>query len=704
MRSGRHFMWLGVVVCVLLTTLVLTGGCETTSRRTPSAGIPGSVGRWEAMAGPAARDTSAPAAGRSVGAAIAGEELWVIAKAAPDPSRRQEDRPGSGMLMAKEGDKLVPVPLKHTDVQAQVAAYLSSTTVRQQFHNPYNGKIEAVYVFPLPETAAINEFVMSIGDRRIRGVIGERQEAEKIYQEAKSQGYVASLLTQERPNIFTQSVANIEPGKQIDVEITYYHAMSYVDGWYEWSFPMVVGPRYNPAGSTGGVGAVERGAVGASGQKTEVQYLAPGERSGHDVSLSVKVNAGVKLEAIECKTHQVSIERIGEQAAAVAIVPADRVPNKDFVLRFRVAGDQIKTGVLTHHAPAGGGYFSVMLFPPADLANLEQEPVEMVFLVDVSGSMSGNPIGQCKDAMQYALGKMRPGDTFQVITFANGSRSLFDRARPVDKSSIAKARRFIDDASAGGGTEMMTGIQAAFDAPADPQRQRIVAMMTDGYVGNEDQILQAIHDKLRGARMFSFGVGGSPNRYLMEGAARVGRGAVTYLNPRDDGAKVMQAYFDRVSRPALTDLRLDFGSEARQSDLYPSRMPDLFVGRPVIVTGRFAGTLPDAIRITGKAGGRTVTLLAPVQGRTADHPAVAAVWARHRITDLTDQIVYQSSQVEWLTQQIKQTALSHNLMSQFTAFVAVDSSRVTEGDHGTTVGVPVPVPEGVKYETTVLEK
>jgi Ca-activated chloride channel family protein len=233
------------------------------------------------------------------------------------------------------------MPLKHTDVCASVSGYIGSVEVVQRFHNPYSSKIEAVYVFPLPHNAAVNEFIITIGERRIRGIIRERQEAEQIYQEAKRQGYVASLLTEERPNVFTQSVANIEPGREIDVTIKYLHTLDYHDGWYEFVFPMVVGPRFNPPGMTTGIGAAPRGGAGASGQKIEVQYLKPDERSGHDISLRVDVDVGMVIEEFQCRTHDVTQESPSRERLTVALQPHDRVPNRDFVLRYRVAGERI---------------------------------------------------------------------------------------------------------------------------------------------------------------------------------------------------------------------------------------------------------------------------------------------------------------------------------------------------------------------------
>lgn len=280
-----------------------------------------------------------------------GEELWVIAKGSDQAAPANEEKPpGCGALMAKLPDveKEVPVPLKHTAVVGNIDGYIANVDVTQQFHNPYNSKIEAVYVFPLPDNAAVSEFVMTVGERKIRGIIREREEAEEIYNNARAQGHVASLLTQERPNIFTQKVANIEPGKQIDINIRYFSTLQYDDGAYEFVFPRVVGPRYNPSATTDGIGTVGRGHQGTSGQSTEVQYLTPGDRSGHDVSLSLNISAGVSIESVRSINHDVAVNDLTETERSVTLSAADSIPNKDFVLRYQVAGDKIKTAMMTH--------------------------------------------------------------------------------------------------------------------------------------------------------------------------------------------------------------------------------------------------------------------------------------------------------------------------------------------------------------------
>lgn len=629
------------------------------------------------------------------------EELWIISRPSQRQAADRDDFPGSGTLMTRWEDREVPVPLKHTDVRASIDGFIATVKVVQQFHNPFATKIEAVYLFPLPDNAAVNEFIMTLGERRIRGVIRERQEAEKLYDEAKRQGYVASLLTQERPNVFTQSVANIEPGREIDVTIKYFHTLTYADGWFEFIFPMVVGPRFNPPGSTSGVGAVGRGHQGLSGQKTEVTYLRPHERNGHDIAVAVEINTDAGVEEVACTSHDVTQAHRGAACTAVALSPRDSIPNKDFVLRYRVAGERVKSHLLTHRDERGG-FFTLMLYPPRGLQALGRNPLELVFVLDCSGSMSGRPLEQAKAAVERALRLLEPGDSFQLINFSISASQLGYRPLEATPANVERARRHLRALQSEGGTMMIEGVKAALDFPHDPQRLRFVCFLTDGYIGNETDILRAVHERLADARIFSFGVGSSPNRFLLDRMAKLGRGAVAYLGHNDDAGQVMDDFFARISHPALTDVKIDWG-DLEVSDVFPRRVPDLFVGRPVILAGRFQRDGRKTLRISGRVGRDRVELPLAVNlgGPDETREAFPSVWARLKIADLADQAIY--SRNPFLRGQIRQLALDYSLLSAYTAFVAVDSSTRTAGRTGTTVPVPVPVPEGVKYGTTVGE-
>jgi len=711
----RRSMLLCLILLPCMAVMVLLPGCA----KSPSSvtGLPGSAVKGVSVSPSFAGE---PRSGRALGFdwylgnrllttsdfRLAGlpsssEDLWILARGCDGSVAPSDEAPGSGALMAKIEEKQVPMPLKHTDVRATVSGYIGAVEVTQQFLNPYSSKIEAVYVFPLPHNAAVNEFVMTIGERRIRGIIRERQEAEQIYQEAKRQGYVASLLTQARPNVFTQSVANIEPGKEIDVNIKYFHTLDYDDGWYEFVFPMVVGPRFNPPGLTSGVGAVARGATGLSGQSTEVHYLRPNERTGHDISLKVEVDAGVPIEEFECKTHQVASEAVSPAHLTVSLNPADSLPNKDFVLRYRVAGQRIKSSLLTHRDERGG-YFTLMLYPPEELGVLKRQPLELVFVLDCSGSMSGRPIQQAKAAVQRGLRLLQPGDSFQLISFSINASRLGDTPLEATPENVQEGLQYLSTLQGEGGTMMIEGIKAALDFPHDPQRFRFVCFLTDGYIGNETEILGEIHRRLGASRIFSFGIGSSVNRYLLDHMAKAGRGAVAYLGPKDGASQIMEDFFARISHPALTDLQIDWGG-LHVTEVFPCTVPDLFVGRPVILTGRFAGNQDTTIRVTGNVGDQPMQVAIPATlAEAATHKGLPSIWARMKIAALADQSTYAPNAK--LPGQIKQVALDYSLMSAFTAFVAVDSTRRTEGTEGTTVPIAVPVPDGVKYETTVEEE
>ena len=699
-RSSLYFK---TVVVLALTAAFLWSGCVS-YRQVATTTLPGTRASAMFVAGTSSMAANSSIAANPLASAVVSDsdELWIIARSSDSQPQPTEDSPGTGALMAEVENTEVPMPLKHTDVHASVSGYIGSVEVVQQFYNPYSGKIEAVYVFPLPHNAAVNEFIMTIGERRIRGIIRERKEAEQIYQEAKRQGYVASLLTEERPNVFRQSVANIEPGKEIDVTIRYFQTLEYADGWYEFVFPMVVGPRFNPPGMTNGVGAAARGDAGASGQRTEVQYLKPGERSGHDISLQLDVDAGVAIEEFRCATHDVTHESPSPERLTVTLKPGDGIPNRDFVLRYRVAGEKIKSDLLTYRDERGG-YFTLMLYPPKELKNLARQPLELVFVLDCSGSMSGRPIEQAKAAVERGLSLLQPGDSFQIISFSITASRLGPTPLEATPENVQRGSKYLRGLNGEGGTMMLEGIKAALDFPHDPNRLRFVCFLTDGYIGNEVEILGEIHKRLGASRIFSFGIGSAVNRYLIDYMAREGRGAVAYLGSRDDAANIMEDFFKRISHPGLTDIAIDWGG-MQVSEVFPREMPDLFVGRPVILNGRFQGESGAPIRVSGKVAGEQLQLSIPgsPDDTNATHRCLPSIWARMKISDLAAQSIYEPNAT--VPEQIKQVALNYGLMSEFTAFVAVDSTRQTEGAEGTTVPVAVPVPEGVKYDTTVPEK
>ncbi len=660
------------------------------------------LGIIEDEAGSTAKQVGSGLAAQSKADQFMEDELWIIEKAETGSTAKPADTPTQGELRVKQGNVEIPLPLKHTAVKAHISGFVASVDVTQEYHNPYDVKIEAVYVFPLPQSAAVSDFVMVIGERRIRGMVREREEAERLYAEARRQGYRAALLTQERPNIFTQKVANIEPGKQIDVKITYFHPLTYYDGDYEFVFPMVVGPRFNPAGSQNGIGALPCGKHGASGQAVEVEYLKPGERSGHDIALQVDIDAGVPVEKVYSRSHMIAYKKQDNANLLVRLKKNDAIPNKDFVLRYRVAGEQLKTAMMVQRGEKENT-FALIMHPPAEMRNLPRMPREMVFVLDCSGSMSGWPMDKAKRAMARCLRNLDCDDTFQIIRFSDNSSSFGPRPVPATHEHVEKALDYVSKLHGSGGTMMIEGIKAALDFPHSEGRLRVVSFMTDGYIGNENEILAAIHQRLGAARIFSFGVGNSVNRYLLDRMAWVGKGAVAYLGLNESSSDKVDLFYDRIAHPALTDIEIDWGDMIVTS-IYPRKIPDLFIGRPLVVLGKFRGNGRTTVTLKGRCGKEEVhyPLEVDLSAEENRHPAIARIWARWKIKDLSNQQVHVAS--DELRDEILGTSLEYNVLCKYTAFLAIDSSAKTAGGSGISVNVPVHMPDGVRYETTVVER
>jgi Ca-activated chloride channel homolog len=613
---------------------------------------------------------------------------------------------GSLQVVDPGGAPKAVCPLKHTDVKAEISGFLSRVTVTQEFENPFKEKIEAVYTFPLPQNSAVDDMTMLVGDRTVRGKILQREQAEAVYEAAKTRGQTATLLNQERPNIFTQSVANILPGEQIKIAISYVETLNYEDGAYEFVFPMVVGPRYISGNATSAQGngfAPDTDRVPDASRITP-QPVPEGLRAGHDISIEVLLDAGVAIDGITAKTHDVDIERPDDHRARVRLKDQATIPNKDFSLRYDVAGKKISDALLTHSSDKGG-FFTLILQPPERVTAEDVTPKELVFVLDTSGSMSGFPIEKAKETMKLALDNLYPYDTFNLITFSGDEHILFPEPVPATKENLAKAQAFLESRQGGGGTEMMKAIKASMD-PSDAQDHvRIVCFMTDGYVGNDMEIIGEVQ-KHPNARVFAFGIGSSANRFLLDGMAKYGRGEVEYVTLNDDGSAAARRFHERVRSPLLTDISIDWNG-LPVTDVYPKSIPDLFSAKPVILSGRYAGNGRGVIRLKGKMSGRDFVREIPVDFATQpQHDVLATLWARTRIDDLMSQDfkgAQQGTMKEDVKQSIIQLGLSYRLMTQFTSFVAVEEMIVTDGGQARRIDVPVEVPEGVNRQAVFGE-
>ncbi|HSE19243.1 MAG TPA: VIT domain-containing protein [Pyrinomonadaceae bacterium] len=598
--------------------------------------------------------------------------------------------PGGSLQYLDKDGKPAECPLKHTEVKAQVSGFLSRVTVTQDFENTIENKIEAVYQFPLPQAAAVDDLTMLIGDRTVKGKIMRRNEAQQAYAAAKQSGKIASLLNQERPNIFTQQVANIMPGERVRIIISYVETLKYEDGSYEWSFPMVVAPRYIPAADP----QQETPAPNAD-QETDASRITPtytrlGMRAGHDISLEIDLDAGVPIVGVNSESHETEVQQINERRAVVRLKDRATIPNKDFLMTYRVAGDTINDAVLTHRSERGG-FFTLILQPPQRVAAEDVMPKELVFVLDTSGSMSGFPLVKAVETAELALDNLYPHDTFNLITFSGDTSILFPEPVPATPENLREAKRFLQGyGNGGGGTEMMKAVKAALKPTEFQNHIRIVCFMTDGQVGNDQQILSEVK-KYSNARVFAMGFGSSPNRYLLDKMAEYGRGEVDYISEAGDTSAVARRFNERIRNPLLTDISIDWFNLA-VTDVYPKRIPDLFGVKPLILSGRYNGGGKGTIRLKGKMAGQDFVRDIPVDlpETEAQHDVLATLWGRRKIDDLmTEELGAGNQDVRDRKQEeIVAVGLDFRLMTQYTSFVAIDDIVSTTPEDPIRVQLP----------------
>jgi Ca-activated chloride channel homolog len=618
-----------------------------------------------------------------------------------------------GTLRARkpDGEVIAEFPLEHTEVAAELSGYLARTVVEQRYKNPFKQAIEAVYIFPLPAMAAVNDFVMQVGPRKIVGVVRPRAEAERIYQEARARGQTASLLTQERPNIFTQSVANIEPGGRVTIKITYFERLNYEHGEYEFVFPMVVGPRYTPrkaepeAQLAGNTGTPEEWSsdtnVVPDASRISPPVLKPGQRSGHDIALTVTLDAGLPITKLTSVAHRVEIARPSPTRNVVRLASGDSIPNRDFVLRWKVAGAETQFGVLAHRDERGG-YLTLTMQPPLQPNDAQVTPREITFIMDVSGSMMGTPIEISKELVTRTLDRLRPEDLFNVVYFASGNAQLWDRARPRTPENVAEAKRFLENVSAGGGTEMLAGLRRALSSTHDPKYVQMYVFLTDGYVGDEERILSVVKNERGDARFFGFGIGSSVNRYLIDGIGENGGGVSYTVLPRDSAyaERSVSRLFDAIDSPVLVDVSIDWNGLPVE-DVYPSKLRDLFAGQTINVIARYTRPASGTAYVIGRVGARRVRYPVRVElpAEESEHAALAPAWARYKIADLSTELLSAGeSRRSALEREITDLAVEYRLVSQYTAFVAVDESRIVGDGRPLRIMQPVELPEGVSYK------
>ncbi len=567
--------------------------------------------------------------------------------------------------------------LEESAILAEVNGGLARVALTQWFANPYDQPISATYLLPLPQNAAVDRMELVCGDRHVEGIVLERAAAKDLYEEARAEGRKAALLEQERTNLFTQSIANLCPGEEVELTVEWVEPVAYEDGVYSWAMPLTVGPRYTPPW-------VE------DGGRLDTPYT----RDGHAVDLTVVIDEGIPVSGLWSDTHDIVVDDEGPWGAEVSLEAGDSIPNRDFELSWGLAGTRPLAGLVTARPdPDELGWLALTVEPPELGPEFVARPRELVFVVDQSCSMEGESYDAAKAAVARALRGMRPNDTFNLVRFSDLADTLYGPSQASTPTTRAEAAAWLETFS-GGGTEMERGLVEALDHPATPGALRLVVLLTDGFVGQDEEVLKLVKAHLGSSRIFGFGVSPSPNRALLSQLADVGRGAVIYHHPGRDVDEAVRTFEARIAHPAMTDLTVDWGG-LRVSETYPSRIPDLWAGQPIRVFARYEARGdkgPVTARVSGMVGSRRVTLDLPVDVAPPDarHQAVISAWARAKIDDLGRRYAGAT-----LRDAVTDVALDYGMVTRYTSLVAVDDEVAACGPAGVTVRVPNLSPAGL---------
>ncbi|MFT5356037.1 MAG: Ca-activated chloride channel family protein, partial [Polyangiales bacterium] len=569
------------------------------------------------------------------------------------------------------------LPQISVDVEATIDGFVARVAVTQTFENPHDHVIEAKYLFPLPDQAAVDSMEMHIGSRVVQGTIRRRAQARREYTEARESGRRAALLEQQRPNLFVQRVANIGAHEQIEVRLEYVQTLPFADGAYEFVFPISAPQRSGPS----------------DGASDDMEDDTEGEaqRRANDVAIRVHLEAGLPLTAIDSPSHGVDVNRTGELADV--ILEAGAATDHDFVLRYAIGGDLPDATVFSERAAVGpdddgspNGYFSLLIQPPdleaSDLASVSVTPREVTFVLDRSSSMRGAPMNQARAVMERVIASLDEEDSLNVLTFSDDVEGLADVPLPADSAHRAAALAMVSELHTVGSTHMVPAVQSALRARGDDEsRLRIVVLLTDGYIGNEADVLRAIASDLGDARLYALGVGSAVNRFLLDRAAEVGRGSALFASLGEDPSDVGARFAELIARPVFTDVEIDWGGLDVQ-DIYPRRTPDLFAGRPLVLHGRFNEGGSARVRIRGTLNGqrheRSLTVQLQAARGSQSAKSQATLWARAAVKDRMSRLTLRDD--SRLIEEVTRLGLRHSIVTQWTSFVAVESRQVEEAE------------------------
>ena len=628
-------------------------------------------------------------AGEARGAAQVGELA---------PMKASEAKQGALLFKSDSTGETFAAPLLHTDVAIKVSGMVARAQVKQTFRNPSDDWYEGVYVFPLPENSAVDHLRMKIGERIVEGVIRERGAAKQDYEQARRSGRRAALLEQERPNIFTSSVANIGPREDIVVEIEYQQTLRYDAGKFSLRFPMAVGVRYIP-----GSPLAERNGSGWSPDTTRVSdasritppVIHPSRGPINPVSIRVELDAGGPLASVDSPYHRVNLRSAGHRKDIVEMDSGTTPANRDFELNWTPASGSAPRAAWFTEKRGDKTYGLLMILPPNARSGGKRIPREAIYVIDTSGSMSGTSIAQAREALGLAIDGLSPEDRFNIIEFNSYARALFNEARPATRENRAEARGWVRGLRAQGGTEMALALKLALNGGEDGERVRQVVFLTDGQVGNEDELFKLIRAKLGDSRLFTVGIGSAPNGYFMTKAAEIGRGTFTYIGKVEEVREKMGALFAKLESPVLKGVKIDW-PEGAAAETWPARIPDLYAGEPVIVTAALDRAEGRA-RVSAIRGDslweQTLLLDQPTQGS-----GLGVLWARDKIGSLMD-AMREGASAEETQARVIELALTHHLVTKYTSLIAIDRTPARPVDADLKIAaLPTNLPEGWNYD------
>ena len=609
---------------------------------------------------------------------------------------------GSLLLKSNKDGKYLEAPRVASDFNVTVSGPTARTIVTQRFENPADGYVEGVYVFPLPDNSAVDTLKIIAGNRVIVGEVKERKEAKVIYETAKESGHAAALLEEERPNLFTNSVANIGPHETVIVQIEYQETVKQSGGTYSLRLPLVVAPRYIPNPI---VQNVELSSSGFAEQVKDAEKISPPvldpakSAPTNPTTISVTLNAGFATENVKSLYHAIKTDPSTHVISlSDATVPADR----DFAIEWQAAGTAPQAGLFTETIN-GKNYLLGFVTPPVTQVAGVVKPRETVFVIDNSGSMEGASMPQAKDSLIYGLSQLKPGDLFNVIRFDDTMDVLFADSVAANKENIDQAKAFVTALNANGGTEMVPPMTAALQDqhPTDTSHLRQVVFLTDGSIGNEEALFATIAKNRGRSRVFMVGIGSAPNSYLMTRAAELGRGTFTQIGDGSEVVAKMQDLYGKIGSPVVTELKAVL--DGNTAVITPNMLPDLYLGEPVLLMAE-AKDLNGSLKISGNVGEQPWEVTLPV-AKAAQGKGISKLWARRQIADFEVASTLGTLTADDANKAILAVALQHQIVSTQTSLVAVDKTpKRPAGEKLTRADVPLNLPAGWNYDAVFGEQ